>query len=66
MSLIDTLLLGGIGLVLLALVWMALRFAALQGQQQALTDLLNSGLETRHRDMLKDLHEGLSREGSRI
>ncbi|HYP67024.1 MAG TPA: DNA recombination protein RmuC [Thiobacillaceae bacterium] len=65
MSLIDTLLLGGLGLVLLAMIWLALRFAALQRQQQGLPDLLSSGLETRHRDMLKDLHEGLSREGNR-
>ncbi len=65
MSLIDTMLLGGLSLVLLAIIWLALKLAALRRQQQGLPNLLNAGMETRHRDMLKDLHEGLSREGSR-
>ena len=65
MSLIEILLLAGLILTLLALVWLAMRFSALQRQQQALPEMLNSGLEARHRDMLKDLHEGLAREGNR-
>jgi DNA recombination protein RmuC len=65
MSLIEILLLCGLVLALLAMVWLGLRFSALQHQQQSLPDLLNAGLETRHRDMLKDLHEGLVREGNR-
>jgi DNA recombination protein RmuC len=65
MSLIEILLLIGLVLTLFALIWLAARTAALQRQQQALPDMLNTSLEARHRDMLKDLHEGLAREGSR-
>jgi DNA recombination protein RmuC len=65
MTLIEMLLLGGLILVLLAVVWLVMRLSALQHQQLALPDMLNTGLEARHRDMLKDLHEGLIREGGR-
>ena len=65
MSLIDIALLASLLLFVLVVIALALRLGALQRRLQDMPDQLIAGLETRHRDMLKDLHEGLSREGNR-
>lgn len=52
--------------ILLAFVWLALRLGTLIRQQQELPDLLAQLLEEKHRGMLSDLHEGLSRQGDRL
>ncbi|MGO9446874.1 MAG: DNA recombination protein RmuC [Thiobacillaceae bacterium] len=65
MTAIELLLLAGLVLVLLAVVGIGMRLIGLQRMQQGLPELLNTTMEGRHRDMLKDLHEALSREGGR-
>jgi DNA recombination protein RmuC len=65
MTAIELLLLAGLVVVLLAVVGIGTRLIGFQRMQQGLPDLLNTAMEGRHRDMLKDLHEALSREGGR-
>lgn len=52
--------------VLIALLWLALRVAALSRAQGELPAVLASVLEEKHRLMLGDLHEGLTRQGDRM
>lgn len=52
--------------ILFAAFWLGLKFAALTRAQRELPDMLNLGMEEKHRAMLHDLHEGLSRQGERM
>lgn len=51
-------------LALLAFVWMAFRVYHFSLAQQELPNLIAQLLEEKHRAMLKDLHEGLSQQGT--
>ena len=51
--------------ILAALIWLGLRINALSRTQIALPASLDHGLETRHRAMLGDLHDGLARQSER-
>jgi DNA recombination protein RmuC len=55
--------------VLIVLVALVLVYLRMRGQTQALQTLsgqLDSGLETKHRAMLLDLHSGLTQQGDRL
>lgn len=46
--------------------WVALRLAALERRASEQTAQLAQALEEKHRAMLKDLHDGLTRQGDRL
>ncbi|HSD61736.1 MAG TPA: DNA recombination protein RmuC [Burkholderiales bacterium] len=47
-------------------VWVALRFSALERRASEQAAQLAQALEEKHRSMLKDLHDGLTRQGDRL
>jgi DNA recombination protein RmuC len=49
-----------------ALVWMAARLDSANRQVQALAERMEKELEEKHRSMLIDLHQGLTRQGDRL
>ena len=53
-------------LVLAALAWLALRVSMLARFQAVLPDLMARTLEEKHRQMLTDLHDALSKQGDRL
>ena len=53
-------------LILVVLVWMSVRFAALLHLNKNLSAEVAQLMEDKHRSMLKDLHEGLTRQGDRL
>ena len=53
-------------LVLVALVLVYLRVLAQTRALETLSSQLDSGLETKHRAMLLDLHSGLTQQGDRL
>jgi DNA recombination protein RmuC len=53
-------------LLLLVVLWLAWRMAAVHRGLEELPAGMAQGLEEKHRAMLTDLHEGLSRQGERI
>ena len=52
--------------VIVLLAWLALRVAGLRQRIDALPPAVGQGLEERHRAMLVDLHDGLTRQGDRL
>ena len=52
--------------VIALLAWLALRVAGLRQRIDALPPAVGQGLEERHRAMLVDLHDGLTRQGDRL
>ncbi len=48
------------------LLWLAVQLRGMSRAQSELRERLTQGLEYKHRDMLKDLHEGLARQGDRL
>ena len=52
--------------VIVLLAWLALRVAGLRQRIDALPPAVGQGLEERHRAMLVDLHNGLTRQGDRL
>ena len=52
--------------VIALLAWLALRVAGLRQRIDALPPAVGQGLEERHRAMLVDLHNGLTRQGDRL
>ena len=56
----------GLATLILMLVFLLLRLAALQREQAGLPALLAQDMETRHRAMLTDLHAGLSQQSDRM
>lgn len=53
-------------LILAALIWLGFRLAELARAQAGLPATLESGMETRHRAMLTDLHNGLMKQSDHI
>lgn len=53
-------------LILVILIWMGVRFAALIQLNKNLSAEVAQLMEDKHRSMLKDLHEGLTRQGDRL
>ena len=62
----SELLLVFVFLALIALVWLAWRVVALGRELEALPAAVRELLEARHRDMLTDLHQGLTGQGDRL
>ncbi|MGH8750155.1 MAG: hypothetical protein ACREUV_00450 [Burkholderiales bacterium] len=59
----SEILLGAVAIVvLLALIWIGLRVSGHKNLPGAIAQLM----EDKHRAMLKDLHEGLTRQGDRL
>ncbi|MDP2829953.1 MAG: DNA recombination protein RmuC [Sulfuricellaceae bacterium] len=52
--------------ILLAALWVGIKLGGLTHSQHALPDYLSRVLEEKHRAMLSDLHEGLTKQGDRI
>lgn len=55
-----------ISLALAVLFWLALRLVAFQRRQHELPQQVAQSMEEKHRAMLKDMHEGLTRQGDRL
>ncbi|HSS45879.1 MAG TPA: DNA recombination protein RmuC, partial [Burkholderiales bacterium] len=53
-------------LILVILIWMGVRFAALIRLSNNLSAEVAQLMEDKHRSMLKDLHDGLTRQGDRL
>ncbi len=53
-------------LVLLAFVWVAFKIYRFTQAQHDLPDMLSQMLEEKHRAMLTDLHDGLTKQGDRL
>jgi DNA recombination protein RmuC len=62
----DVVLIVAVLAVLAALVWMGGRLHAVTGEARERAERLGQELEEKHRAMLKDLHEGLTRQGDRL
>ena len=64
----EQLLIPALVLAALALLaaWVALRLAALERRAREQAAQLAQALEEKHRYMLKDLHDGLTRQGDRL
>ncbi|MDD2875562.1 MAG: DNA recombination protein RmuC [Azoarcus sp.] len=63
----ELVLIGLLGLVLVLLVWVVLRTGRLERDvQSSLGERLDHQLAAQHRDLLRDLHDGLTRQTDRI
>lgn len=49
-----------------ALMWLGVRLSTLARDQRDIPGKITQLIEEKHRDMLKDLHEGLTRQGDRL
>ncbi len=63
----SEILLGAVAVLALAiLIWLGVRFVGLIELNKNLADKVAQLMEDKHRAMLKDLHEGLTRQGDRL